>query len=185
MPLPILKRNIARKDDFMKKFKEINIQDINNNPFNMIGKDWMLVTAKKHEKVNTMTASWGGLGVIWKKNAAFVVIRPQRYTKEFMDSSETFSLTFYDEKYKKELSYLGAVSGKNEDKISKVGFTIVNTDNTPYFEEAKIVLICKKLYAQQYDPECFIDMNLDNEFYPEKDYHIMYIAEITKALMAE
>ncbi|MGE5627000.1 MAG: flavin reductase [Solirubrobacterales bacterium] len=166
----------------MKEFKEIDIEKIENNPFRMIGREWMLVTAKKDGKVNTMTASWGGLGVIWSKNVAYVVIRPQRYTKEFIDSSDTFSLTFLDDKYRKELSYLGTVSGKDEDKILKTGLTAVDFENTPYFEEGKLVLICRKLYAQQYDPKCFIDEKLDTEFYPDKDYHIMYIAEITKAL---
>ena len=166
----------------MKQFKEINIENIENNPFRMIGKEWMLVTAEKDGRVNTMTASWGGLGVIWNRNVAYVVVRPQRYTKEFIDDANTFSLTFYDEKYKRELSYLGSVSGKNEDKIKNAGFTEANFQGTPYFQEAKLVLICRKLYAQQYNAECFIDKNLDGEFYPEKDYHIMYIAEITKAL---
>lgn len=169
----------------MKRYNEIKVEDISGNPFKLIGKDWMLVTAEKEGKVNTMTASWGGLGVMWHKNVAYVVIRPQRYTKEIIDSSDTFSLSFYDESYRKQLEYLGAVSGREEDKIAKVSFTKVSCDNTPYFNEAKLVLICKKLYSQKYDPENFIDKTLDEKFYPSKDYHTLYIVEITKALIEE
>ena len=166
----------------MKEFKEINLKELKGNPFSMIGSQWMLVTAEREGKVNTMTASWGGLGVIWNKNVAYVFIRPQRYTKEFMDSADTFSLSFYDEKYKKELGYLGSVSGRDEDKILKTGFKETHCCGTPYFEEADLVLICKKLYTQEFKPECFVDIEFGKSFYTENDYHTMYIAEITKAL---
>lgn len=104
----------------MKNFKEIKVGEINENTFEMIGKKWMLVTAeKKSGEVNTMTASWGGLGVLWRKNVAFIFIRPQRFTKGFVDEAEKFSLTFFDESYRKQLSYLGTASGKDENKIEK------------------------------------------------------------------
>lgn len=75
----------------------------------------MLITAGR-DKCNTMTASWGGLGVMWSKNVAFVVVRPQRYTKEFLDAEPAFSLSFLGDEHRKALSYLGSVSGRNEDK---------------------------------------------------------------------
>ena len=169
----------------MEYFKDIRVEDIIGNPFEMIGKDWMLVTAEKGGKVNAMTASWGGLGIMWNKKVAYVFIRPQRYTKEFIDAADTFSLSFYDEKYRKTLSYLGTVSGRDEEKIEKSWLTKISYENTPYFEEANLVLICKKLYAQEYNPEGFIDKTLDKTNYPGKDYHTMYIVEITKALIKE
>ena len=88
----------------MKQWKEIAPEALEKSPFQMIGKDWMLVTAQKDGKANTMTASWGGLGVMWGKNVAFIVIRPQRYTKEFIDGSDTLSLSFDDESFRKQLS---------------------------------------------------------------------------------
>lgn len=169
----------------MKQWKEIAPEALEKSPFQMIGKDWMLVTAQKDGKANTMTASWGGLGVMWGKNVAFIVIRPQRYTKEFIDGSDTLSLSFYDESFRKQLSYLGAVSGRDEDKIAKAGLTLTHDGETPYFEEADIVLLCKKLYAQKYDPACFIEDGIDARWYSEKDYHTMYIVEITKILQAD
>ena len=113
----------------MNQYKIITADQFRKNPFKLIGKDWMLVTAGNEEKVNTMTASWGGLGVMYGKNVAFIVIRPQRYTKEFIDREDTFSLSFLDKKYRKTLNYLGTVSGRNEDKITKSGLTLARYEN--------------------------------------------------------
>ena len=140
----------------------------------------MLITAQKDNIVNTMTASWGGFGILWNKRVSNVVIRPQRYTKEFIDGSSTFSLCFFDKEYKKTLAYLGSVSGKDENKIEKSNLTINHIKDTPYFEEASMVIICKKLYAQELKPECFIEKEVDSNTYPDKDYHTMYISEILK-----
>lgn len=172
--------NIAEMRIIMK---EINIKELNESVCKMIGDDWMLVTAARDGKVNTMTASWGGLGVMWGKNVAFIVIRPQRYTKEFIDAADTLSLTFYSSDRKKDLSYLGSVSGRDEDKISKVGYTVAYEGDTPYFEEAEKVMIVKKLYAQEYRPECFIDKEAEAKWYENKDYHTMYICEIEKVMV--
>ena len=169
----------------MSKFIEIKPEDLNESTFKLIGTDWMLVTAQKDDKVNTMTASWGGLGVLWNKNVSYVFIRPQRYTKEFVDNSDTFSLTFFDNSYHKQLGYLGTASGRDEDKIAKAGLTVKHLDGTPYFEEAKIIITCKKLYAQNLDPECFIVKELDQKCYPDRDYHMMYISEVTKVLVRD
>lgn len=165
--------------------KEISVFEIEKNAFQLIGKDWTLITAKKGELVNTMTASWGGLGVLWNKNVAFIVIRPQRYTKEFVDSSDTLSLTFFDEKYRKDLTYLGRVSGKDEPKIQKVGFTILEDQGTPYFQEACLTLICKKLYSQLIVKEAFFDQSLNDQVYPKSDHHTLYVLEITKVLIQD
>lgn len=166
----------------MNSFKEISPEVLRKNTFQMIGKEWMLITAGDETKVNTMTASWGGLGVMYGKPVAFVVVRPQRYTKEFIDREDTFSLSFLDKAYKKTLNYLGTVSGRHEDKIAKSGLNVVYSDGTPYFNEARHVLICKKLYKQSLIGEGLLDQKLDNTWYSNKDYHILYIAEITKAL---
>lgn len=167
----------------MKKFVEIKPEAFNKSPFQLIGKDWMLITAGDAEKANAMTASWGGLGVMWGKNVAFIVLRPQRYTKELIDRLENFSLTFLDASYKKQLSYFGGVSGRDEDKISKSGLTLNTSEKAPYFEEGNMVIICKKLYKQPFQPECFTVPGLDSEWYPKKDYHTLYVAEIEKIMV--
>ena len=139
--------------------KQISPASFQENVFEMIGKDWMLITAQKGDKINTMTASWGGLGVIWNKNVATVYIRNSRYTKEFVDSQENFSICVMPQKFRNELSYWGKVSGRDEDKIAKCGFSVAHHNNVPYFEESRLVLICKKLYAQEMKAECFTNEN--------------------------
>lgn len=166
----------------MNNFNEFNIDNLTLNPFNKIGKDWMLLTAKYNDKINTMTASWGGLGFMWGKNVAFTVIRPQRYTKEFIDNSDNFSICFFDENYKKTLSYLGSVSGRNENKIEKSNLTVTNFNNVPIFEESNLIFICKKLYRQDLKYTSFIEKDIDNIWYKNKDYHSLYISEIINVL---
>ena len=159
-------------------WKHIKPEELTNNPFEMIGKDWMLVTAGNKEQCNTMTASWGGLGIMWGKQVAFVFVRPQRYTKEFIDKEERFTLTFFSKEYKKELGYLGKVSGRDENKIEKANLTVSYENEVPYFEEANIVLVCKKLYHQYLEEQCFIGTENVEKWYPDKDFHMMYVVEI-------
>lgn len=167
----------------MNHFHEIGTKDLCMNTFKMIGNDWMLVTAQKDGIVNTMTASWGGLGVMWGKDVCYVVIRPQRYTKEFVDAADTFSLSFFDDSYKSTLAYCGKVSGRNEDKIAKAELTTLYHQDTPYFAQARTVLICKKLFAQPMSPESFLNPSILDHWYPGNDLHTLYIAEITSVLV--
>ncbi len=168
-------------------YREIDIEKLEFHPFSKIGKEWMLITAGTKEKFNTMTASWGGVGVNWGKNVATTYIRPQRYTKEFVDANETFTISFYGEEYKKALNICGTISGRDEDKVKKAGLTPYFVDDTVAFGEANIILVCKKLYETVLEPEGFIEdaKELDEKWYPQKDYHTMYISEIVKVLVKE
>lgn len=148
----------------------------------LIGKDWMLISSGTEEKFNMMTASWGGIGVLWNKNVAFSFIRPQRYTMDFVENNDYYSLSFYNKEYRESLSYCGKFSGRNVDKIKESKLTPVFDNNTVYFSEASLVLICKKIYGQFIDPKCFIDEKISSN-YPEKDYHKMFIGEIEKILI--
>ena len=167
----------------MKNFTAIQPEQIVGNPFQMIGSEWMLVTAEHDGKVNTMTASWGGLGVMWGRNVVYIALRPNRYTKEFIDATETFSLAFFNRAYRKSLSYLGSVSGRDEPKVEKSGLTVLHAGDTPYFEEANLVLVCRKIYHQVYDPAGFVDPTIEDN-YTNQDYHTFYIAEVTQVLEA-
>ena len=111
--------------------KEIKPEELQKNPFQMIGKEWLLVTAEKEGKANTMTASWGGVGIMWGKPVAYVFIRPQRYTKEFIDAGDHFSLSVLGEDYRKTLNYFGTVSGRDEDQIAKSGLHVAHENGTP------------------------------------------------------
>lgn len=149
-----------------------------SNAFEKIGKQWMLITAADGEKVNAMTASWGGLGVIWGKNVAYIFVRESRYTKEFIDKNDTLSLAFFSEDKKEMLGYMGKVSGRDEDKIAKAGLAVSMKDGIPVFEEAESTLLCKKLYAGEINAKDFVDESIDSKWYENKDYHTMYIVEI-------
>lgn len=166
-------------------FKEIAPESFNESAFKVIGKDWLLLAATANGKTNAMTASWGGMGIMWGKPVAYVFIRPQRYTKEFVDSSQGMTISVFGEDRRKMMSYFGTVSGRDEDKIAKSGLTKVEDDGQVYFEEARVAMVCRKLYAQEMKPECFVDKDCDAKWYPDKDYHTMYVMEIEKLLVKE
>ena len=166
----------------MANLQAIDPKDFLVSPFKLIGQDAMLIAAEKDGRCNAMTASWGGLGVMWRRNVAFTVIRPQRFTKEFVDSADTYSLNFFPSGNEKMLNYMGSASGRDEDKIAKAGLTVERDGATPYFGGVKAVMLCRKLFAQPYRPEFFVDMTIDPELYAKKDYHTLYIGEVTKIL---
>lgn len=164
-------------------FQEIDPKALDQNVFSLLGDQWALITAGTPERCNTMTASWGGLGVLWNKNVATCYIRPQRYTLEFVEQSDYFTLNFLGASYRKELSLCGSKSGRDIDKIKECGFTVAaGAGNAPYFQEAELVLVCQKLYWQDIDPTHFLSPDVDKN-YPQKDYHRMFIGAITEALV--
>lgn len=170
--------------------REIPVSELNFNPFSLIAEDWMLVTAGTQETgYNTMTASWGHLGSIWGhgggKPTAVIYVRPQRYTKEFVDREPVFSLCFFDKSYRSALGYLGSHSGRDGDKVAHVGFTPVFADGTTYFAQAKLVLVCRKLYQAPILESGFVDRDVMEDCYPKRDFHDLYIGEIQKVLIAE
>ena len=164
-------------------FSQTDPKKLDLNPFSAIGDKWMLITAGDGEKANTMTASWGGVGVLWNKNVVTCYVRPQRFTREFIDAKEYFSLSFLPEEYRKQLVYCGRVSGRNEDKIAGSGLTLCHDRQASYFEEADTVFICKKLYVGELKPEGILYPEIDEANYPAKDYHIVYIGEIVETLI--
>ena len=166
-------------------FKSVSYESLSFNPFTKIGREWALLTAGTEKGCNTMTVSWGGLGFIWNKPVATVYVRPQRYTKEFIDREDLFTLSFYGEAHKPALTHLGRVSGRDGDKVAEVGFTPVFSHGTAYFEEADLVLVCRKMYQAPFAPENFLDKEADAKNYPDHDYHDLYIAEIVDVLVKE
>ena len=162
--------------------KEINIRDIKESAVKMISDDWALLTAGNEKGFNTMTVSWGGIGELWGKDVAFIFVRPQRYTKEFIDREGMMTLSFFGGEYKKEMGFCGKNSGRDCDKMKETGLTPAFADGTVYIKEAKTVLILKTLAVTEMTPDSFLDKEIDSSCYPNKDYHIVYIAEIVKTL---
>lgn len=162
--------------------KEISINDLNLNPFLKIGKDWMLITAGDEENFNTMTASWGGMGVLWNKDVAYTFIRPCRYTYEFTQKKEYFSLCFFPEEYRNALTLCGRKSGRDCNKVKEAGLTPVFIDGVPCFEEASLVLICRKMYAQEMSKDCALTDEVTKHYGEDEPYHTFYVGEIVKVL---
>lgn len=159
--------------------RNIKPEELTDNTFSLIGKDWMLITAGSPDSYNTMTASWGGVGILWNKSVAWCVVRPTRHTYGFMEKSDTFTLSFFEEEYRDALMLCGTKSGRDTDKAAETGLTPVagELEGTTTFGQARLVLECRKLYFQDIDPANFQDPALDGN-YPDKDYHRMYVGEI-------
>lgn len=165
--------------------REINIKDLSLNPFTKIGKEWMLITAGNEKNFNTMTASWGGLGVLWNKDVAFTFIRPSRYTFEFTQKEEYFSLCFFPEKYRSALTLCGRKSGRECNKVEEAKLTPIFIDGVPCFEEASLTLICRKLYSQEMKADCATSEDVKKHYGENEPYHTMYVGEIVKAFIKE
>jgi len=166
--------------------RSIGPEGITDNVFKLIGSEWMLITAGPPEAHNTMTASWGGFGVLWSKNICWCVIRPVRYTYEFMEKAESFTLSFFDEKHRGALEFCGSHSGRDVDKAATTGLTPIagTLPGTTRFAEARLVIECRKIYFQDLDPTHFLDASIDGN-YPNKDYHRMYVGEVVNCLAAD
>ncbi|SDB47621.1 Flavin reductase like domain-containing protein [Ruminococcaceae bacterium FB2012] len=160
-----------RKLDIAEAGKDFDV-------FTKIGAEWMLVTAGTEKGFNTMTASWGFAGIMWNKPCVIAAIRPQRYTKRFIDSNELFTLSFYPADFRKELAFCGSNSGRDVDKCEKTGLVPVAVDGSVAFEQAQRILVCRKLYAQQMTESSFIDRTIIDSQYRTGDYHTAYYGEI-------
>lgn len=162
--------------------KEINPDNFDFNPFNL-KENWALLTSGDKNKINTMTISWGTFGFLWNKNIVTIYVRPQRYTKKFIDKTGYFTLSFFDNKYKSELTRLGRVSGANVDKLKDSPLSPYINGNIVSFKEANIIIVAKTLYVSELKENDFLDSNIKNINYPNQDYSYQYIAEIEKILI--
>jgi len=171
-------------------FKKVEPKDLQINPMTILSDKWPLLTAGNLEGgFNTMTIAWGHIGNIWATGGGrltFVAyVRPQRYTHEFMDKNDLFTVSVLPPEFKDKLAYLGRVSGRDEDKVANSGLTPVFSHGTTYFAQAKMVFVCRKLYQAPILDEGFVDRDLMNKVYPEKDYHTFYIGEVVEILEKE
>ena len=171
--------------------REIAIDELQVAPFSLFGKDWMALTAGNESNgYNTMTIAWGHLGSLWDRDSQSNVLptvtcysRPSRYTKEFLDREDLFTISHFPKEYRKALGYLGNHSGRDENKVEKVGLTPVFAYGTTYFAEADLVFVCRKLYSSELKEEGFVEKSLVDFNYPKKDFHTMYVGEVLKVLI--
>lgn len=149
--------------------------------FNAFHTDWALLTAGSLKDYNTMTVSWGGLGTLWNKSVATVYVRPNRYTYQYMESNDYFTVSFYPEEYRKDLALLGKLSGRDGDKVAKTTLSPVNLGDSVTFAQARRTLLCRKLYAQDLDPKVIPQEVMDSA-YVKEPVHRMYIGEVIQIL---
>jgi len=167
-------------------FREVSVFDLTMNPFQMINNEWFLITAGNEQSYNTMTASWGTMGIFWAKPVVNAFVRTGRYTYGFMEENDLFTVSFYDESKHGALLYCGTKSGRDVDKAKETGLTPYFLDGTTAFEEAKLILVCKKVYAYDVKPEEMIDPSIMKFYTPEQGgFHRCYYGEILKAYVAE
>ena len=164
--------------------KKIDVKSLQDNVFSLIGDRLMLITAGTAERCNTMTASWGGVGELWGKYVSTIYIRPQRYTLEFVEREEYYSLCFFGPEYRQALSLCGSKSGRDVDKDAATGLTPCFDQAAPYYEQARLVFLCRKLYRQDMEESAFLDKGLLEKWY-DNDLHRMFIGEIVKVLEKE
>ena len=161
------------------KFESIIPYEIRDNMFTAIDKEWMLITAGTPESFNTMTASWGTTGILWNKTIAICFVRPQRYTFQFIEKSDIYTLTFFEPEHKDILNHCGTTSGRDTDKIKETGLIpVVSSNGGIYYEQARLVLECRILYKDRLKEENFIVKEIIGKNYPSKDFHTFYIGEI-------
>ena len=161
----------------MNPFESFDVKTLRESPFSLIGRRWALLSAGTPDAWNTMTVSWGQLGVLWNKNVATVYVRPQRYTLGFVEKNDLFSLSFFGPEQHAALQYCGAHSGRDGNKAAATGLKPLFDGGAVLFEQAELTLVCRKLYRQQLEPGCFIDPVIDRQNY-HGDYHYMFIGEI-------
>ena len=175
------------------EFRHIKPTEMNENPFTLIDRDWMLVASADEtgdgcgKDYNMMTASWGGLGILWNKPVAFVFIRPQRHTFTFTERNERMTLSFFGDEWRKALAFCGKYSGRDCDKARECSLTPVFDENggrAVYFDEARLVLVTRKLYAQQLGEKYALSADVPTH-YSMNDYHMMYVCEIEDVLVAD
>ncbi|MDR2258952.1 MAG: flavin reductase [Treponema sp.] len=178
-----------------KNWAEKNIRDFPGAPAKRIGDEWALVTAGDTSvsggNWNTMTVSWGGLGELWSRDVAFIFIRPHRYTREFVEPNDLFTISFFDKTWRQALAFCGEKSGRDHDKAAAAGLTPIVFDRSVLnggaqgaigFAEAQEIIVCRKLYTHVFDPARFLDPAIQKDCYPQNDYHTMYIGEVAGLL---
>jgi len=167
----------------MEPFRQIRPADITDNTFKLLDKDWMLVTAGNIGDYNTMTASWGHLGILWNLPVAIAYIRPQRHTFGFANRFDEYTLSFFTERYRTALQFCGTRSGRDHDKAAETGLTPVQTERgNVIFQEARLVLECRKIYQDDLKKKNFLVPEIAAKNYPKNDFHRFFMGEVVNVL---
>ncbi len=164
-------------------FKEENISEMPFKISDIVNNMGMLITAGNLESHNTMTATWGGLGVLWDNPVVTLYVRPQRYTREFLDREKFFTTSFFSDKYQDVLKFCGTNSGRNVNKDEKTGLTPKVFGESVAYEEAELVVVCEKQYRDMMEPENILHKRIIKTYYDEQDFHYIYIGKIVHTFL--
>lgn len=165
--------------------KHVEIEAHQEDWIKTIHQGWAVLTVQDQDKVNGMTVNWVQIGYLWNRPVVSVYVRPQRHTFGLINEASTFSLAFFDDSHRANLAYLGKASGKEEDKLKHCEYSVSYTEQTPWINEARMVLLCKKCYVQDMDKASFLDPTILDSAYPKEDFHRLIVAEITDTLIQE
>lgn len=181
---PVQTKSVAASNDWLSQYDRIEPDELPDNVFQLIGKEWMLVTAGNKESFNTMTASWGGFSYVWERPASIMYIRDIRYTYQFLQKEESFTLSFFTEQYRGALNICGNRSGRDTDKIKDAGLTPIETPSgLMSFGEARMIIECKKILVQELDYNNLTDPYkkkiMEESYAGETAMHQLFISEIT------
>lgn len=174
--------SIAEEDFTIKEWKSVDCHEIKNNPVQLFANDWMLLSAGNKEDMNAMTIAWGTMGELWSRPVVIVYVSTSRYTYEYMEKNQYFTVTAFPESKRAALQYMGSHSGRDEDKITNAGLTPEFTDlGNPIFKESNLAIECKIIYSEQFD-KAKLPVDL-REWYDNSGtgVHVMYIGEIINA----
>ena len=166
--------------------KETTIEALGKEDvIDLVSKQWMLVTAGTRESYNTLTANWGGIGYLWHRNVAFVFVRPERYTHEFIEREDLLTLSFYPEEYREALTVCGTKSGRDIDKAAATGLVPEELPSGAMtFSQARLTLQCRKLFKSEMQDSDFIDRSIVERWYGEPNgFHTVYVVEIEKVFV--
>ncbi|MDH6306684.1 flavin reductase (DIM6/NTAB) family NADH-FMN oxidoreductase RutF [Parabacteroides sp. PF5-5] len=172
------------------RYNRIDASQLPDNVKELIDQQWMLVTAGNKNSHNTMTASWGAIGYIWERPSAFIFIRDTRYTYQFLQREEYFTLSLFTEQYRGALRVCGTKSGRDADKVKEAGLTPIDTpDGLMSFREARMIIECRKMFEQELDyanlTEYYKDEILEKSYNNETAKHQLFISEITNIWLKE
>lgn len=168
----------------MRVFQPVDPEDLEEGPYKFVGQK-IIITSTDGKKVNITAASWGGVGYLWDKRLVFIFVRKKRYTRELLDTTGEFSVSFVDQQeFRGALKYLSLVSGRDEDKVAGARMNIGYYEGIPYVEEAGEVLVCRTVFKQELEKGGFVEEGLAEKFYKsDEDCHILYAGELSKILL--
>ena len=165
------------------KLHPVELERLTPEILHVFGRQPPLLTAGDKTGLNTMTIGWCQLGCVWNLPTCTVYVRPERYTYQFMESHNYFTVSVFPADRKKDMAFCGTKSGRDVDKVKECGLTLCyGAGDAPFFEEAEWVLVCRKLFVQDLEASCVTDERVLKSYTPAMGgWHRAYVGEVVEA----